>query len=302
MTLVGRTLGKYRLVERVGSGALADVYRGLQIGLERTVVVKVLPPALAADAVFRARFRRSGLATARLSHPNVITIFDSGEEGGVPYTVMEELRPASLEDTLEHEGALPWTQVLKVGHDVAKALVYAHGRGVCHGSLSPACVKFDQRQNAILTDFARADDGASEAADVLALAGILHAALTGQLEAHPAKRAAWREETPAELAAFVDGALASGHATARDFLARLKDVELRLRARHVSRAMAALPPAVLEDDPPMPLCESSDSLGFLESLSSIISDDGQRGDVVRAFSWAAPVFLITLCGALMLFH
>lgn len=302
MTLVGRTFGKYRLVERLGSGAFSDVYRGLQIGLERPVVVKVLPGVLAADDSLRARFRRSGLTTARLSHPNIVTIFDSGEEDGTPYTVMEHLEPETLEDRIDRRGALPWPEVLKLAHDLTKALTYAHGRGVCHGDLTPASVKFDQRSNAIVTDFARAAHEGSVFADIAALGGLMHAALTGQLEALDGKRAAWSPETPPELAHLADSALASGYADARTLFAELKDVELRLRARHVSRALAALPAPVIEDDPPAPVCDSSGSLGFLESITSILSDDGERQQVARAFSWAAPVFLLTLCCALMLVH
>lgn len=278
MTLVGRTFGKYRLVERLGSGAFSDVYRGLQIGLERAVVVKILPPALAADAELRERFRRSGLTTARLSHPNIVTIFDSGEQDGVPYTVMEQLS----QETLEDRGPLPWTDGLKVAHDLTKALVYAHDRGICHGDLTPASVKFDQRNNALITDFARAAGDRSPADDLAALGALLEEAVA---------------DAPPELAGLIKGV--SGFADARSLYAELKNVELRLRARHVSRALAALP-APVEDEPPMPVSDSADSLGFLESLSTILSDDSGRRDVARVFGWAAPVFLLTLCCALLL--
>lgn len=303
MSLLGRVLGKYRLVERLGSGALADVYRGLQLGLERTVVVKVLPAALASDATVRARFKRAGLTTARLSHPNIITVFDCNEDAGIPYTVMEALRPESLEDRIVSTGPLAWPTALKLATDVTRALVYAHGRGVCHGGLEASSVKFDQRSNAILTDFAGALDVelATSARDLTALGGVLHAALTGALETHSGKAAPYPDTTPVELAALVETLMAGGCTDARALFEKLKEIELRLRARQISRALPAPPPPV-PAAPSEPVFCSSDSLSFLSSISRVMSDGDERRDVFRAFSWATPVFLLTLCGALLVFH
>lgn len=307
MSLIGRVLGKYRLVERLRPGALADVYRGIQIGLEREVAVKVLPAALASDHTMRERFRRASQVTARLSHPNIITIFDSGEQDGVPFTVMEHLRSETLEDRLENEGPLPAERVLKLAQDLLKALAYAHEHGVVHRGLSAACVKFDLRQNAIVTDFARVEETRGTAEDDLEAVGrILQAALAGVSAPGPDKPTPIPAEVPAEVTGFVEHALFTGperFTSARAMLERLKKIELTVRARRISRAIEALPlPSLDAEELPPPCVQSSDSFSLLASLTSLISHDEDRRAMARAFSWATPVFVATLCGVCFLLY
>jgi serine/threonine protein kinase len=152
-SLIGRVIGKYKVTERIGSDGLLEVYRGIQVGLDREVAIRVLPPALASDREAVMRFRRESQATARLSHPNIITIYDSGEEVDHHYCVMECLNSNSLEDILAEQAPLPVPRVLKIGHDILKALAYIHGRDVIHCDLRPANIHFDQRNNAIVTHF-----------------------------------------------------------------------------------------------------------------------------------------------------
>ena len=158
MDLVGKVLGKYRIVEKIGSGAMADVYKGLQIGLEREVAIKVLPPAYAKDLDRLKRFRRESQATAKLSHPNIITIYDSGEQQGFYYYVMEYLQAESLEAMLAGGRPLDLKQGLKIGKDVLKALVYTHDKSIIHRDLKPGNIRFDLRGNAIVTNFGLVKD------------------------------------------------------------------------------------------------------------------------------------------------
>lgn len=157
-SLIGKQLGKYKIIERLGSGGMADVYKGVQVGLEREVAIKVLPPAFAQDREMVKRFRRESQATAKLSHPNIITIYDSGEQEGYYYYVMEYLKADSLEDVLEKEGKLPIARVIKVAQDIIKALVYTHEKDIIHRDLKPGNIKFDLRENAIVTDFGLVKD------------------------------------------------------------------------------------------------------------------------------------------------
>src|SRR5437870_12686772 len=117
---------------------MADVYKGVQVGLEREVAIKVLPPAFAADREMVKRFRRESQATAKLSHPNIITVYDSGEQDGYFYYVMEYLKTDSLEELLEKEGKLQIGKAIKVAQDVIKALVYIHEKELVHRDLRPA--------------------------------------------------------------------------------------------------------------------------------------------------------------------
>ena len=158
LDLVGKVLGKYRIVEKIGSGGMANVYKGLQVGLEREVAIKVLPPAYAKDLDRLKRFRRESQATAKLSHPNIITIYDSGEQDGFYYYVMEYLKAESLETIIKDEGKLALKQALKIAKDVLKALVYTHDKSIIHRDLKPGNIRFDLRGNAIVTDFGLVKD------------------------------------------------------------------------------------------------------------------------------------------------
>ncbi len=156
--LVGQVLGKYRIVEKIGSGGMADVFKGLQVGLEREVAIKVLPPTYAKDLDRLKRFRRESQATAKLSHPNIITIYDSGEQDGYYFYVMEYLKDESLATLIKREGPLDLKQGLKIGKDVLKALVYTHDKSIIHRDLKPDNIRFDLRGNAIVTDFGLVKD------------------------------------------------------------------------------------------------------------------------------------------------
>ena len=156
--MIGTLLGKYRIVEKIGSGGMADVYKGLQVGLEREVAIKVLPPAYAKDVQMVKRFKRESQATAKLSHPNIVTIYDSGEQDGCFYYVMEYLKADALDDILAKEKVLPLKQGLKISKDILKALVYTHDKQIIHRDLKPSNIKFDLRGNAIVTDFGLVKD------------------------------------------------------------------------------------------------------------------------------------------------
>lgn len=172
--LIGQVLGKYKITEKIGSGRLADVYKGIQVGLEREVAVKVLPPEKSKDPTLVQRFRKESQATAKLSHPNIITIYDSGEQDGNYFYVMEYLAPESLQDKLEAGGVGDLKDALKISVDVLKALVYCHDKGVVHQDLKPASIKFDLRGNAIVTDFGlEKDQNDRSTADLAAAAAYL---------------------------------------------------------------------------------------------------------------------------------
>lgn len=156
--LIGQVLGKYKIKEKIGSGELADVYKGIQVGLEREVAVKVLPQEKGKDPEMVKRFRRESQATAKLSHPNIITIYDSGEQDGFYFYVMEYLAPDSLAMRLKADGVPEMKDALKIAIDVLKALVYVHDKGILHRDLNPHNVKFDLRGNAIVTDFGLGKD------------------------------------------------------------------------------------------------------------------------------------------------
>ncbi|MDX6206170.1 MAG: eukaryotic-like serine/threonine-protein kinase, partial [Frankiales bacterium] len=137
-TLLGRVLdGRYRIQERIARGGMATVYRALDLRLDRPVAVKVMHPTLAEDADFVSRFTREAKSAARLSHPNVVAVFDQGSDGGVVFLVMEYIDGATLRDLLRERGRLSARQSLDVMAPVLAALEAAHGAGIVHRDIKP---------------------------------------------------------------------------------------------------------------------------------------------------------------------
>ncbi|MEP7345966.1 MAG: serine/threonine-protein kinase [Gemmatimonadaceae bacterium] len=149
---LGRTLGKYRVDEVIGSGGFAWVYRGYDPELEIPVAIKVLKPQFAGDPAFEERFRREASTAAKLRHPNIVKIYSVGKDGDAVYFVMDYL-PTGLADKLEKTAALPEEFVIRVGMDVARALGFAHREGVIHRDIKVDNIMFDVHGNAVVADF-----------------------------------------------------------------------------------------------------------------------------------------------------
>jgi len=151
---VGRVLGgRYRLVAPVGTGASARVYVAHDVTLKRKVAVKVLHAALADDETFLRRFRAEAEQAAGLTHPNVMRVFDWGESGDGPFLVLEHLAGGSLRDMLDEGTRLSASQALLVGLEAARALDYAHRRGLVHRDIKPANLLFDEEGRVCIADF-----------------------------------------------------------------------------------------------------------------------------------------------------
>ncbi len=151
---VGRVLGgRYRLVAPVGTGGSAHVYVADDTTLRRRVAVKVLQPALALDQAFLRRFRAEAQAAAALNHPNIMRVFDWGEDDEGPFLVLEFLGGGSLRDMLDSGHRLSIAQAVLVGLEAARALDYAHRRGLVHRDMKPANVCFDEEGRTAVADF-----------------------------------------------------------------------------------------------------------------------------------------------------
>ncbi|HTJ75973.1 MAG TPA: PASTA domain-containing protein [Acidimicrobiales bacterium] len=151
---LGRVLGgRYRLLAPIGTGASAHVFLAEDVRLRRRVAVKILHPALADDEAFLRRFRAEARAAAALNHPHVMAVFDWGEEADGPYLVSEYLGGGSLRAVLDRGRRLSQSQALMVGLEAAKALAYAHGRGLVHRDIKPANLLFDEDGRLRIADF-----------------------------------------------------------------------------------------------------------------------------------------------------
>ncbi|MGB7052594.1 MAG: protein kinase, partial [Acidimicrobiales bacterium] len=151
---IGRVLGdRYRLITALGTGASAHVYLAEDVSLHRRVAIKVLHPALAADAAFLKRFRAEARAVAALNHPNILQVYDWGEEDGEPYLVLEFLAGGSLRQIFDTGVLLSQAQAVQVGIEAAAGLDYAHRRGLIHRDIKPANLLFDADGRLRIADF-----------------------------------------------------------------------------------------------------------------------------------------------------
>jgi len=149
-----RMLGRYRILEEVGRGATALVYRAYDPQLDRFLAIKVLRDRLARDEDYRDSFIHEARLAAQLTHPNIVTIFDVGITDGKPYIAMELLEGATLEQILKSRGKLPIKSTLAITNQLASALVYAHKQGVVHRDIKPGNILIlKDKKTTKLTDF-----------------------------------------------------------------------------------------------------------------------------------------------------
>ena len=153
-SLVGRVLdGRYRVLSHIADGGMATVYLALDTRLDREVALKVMRPGLAADETFVSRFRREARSAARLSHPNVVAVFDQGEDGGNMFLAMEYVPGLTLREVMEAEGPLTPRAALDIMDSVLQALASAHRAGIIHRDVKPENVILREDGTVKVADF-----------------------------------------------------------------------------------------------------------------------------------------------------
>ena len=145
--------GRYEFVRFVARGGMSSVYLARDIRLDRPVAVKVLFAGLADNPSFVERFRREALAAARLNHPRIVRVYDSGQDSGTYFIVMEYIEGQTLSKVLKQEGALTVPTALRIGEDVAEALADAHKQNVIHRDVKPGNIMFTPSSGLKVTDF-----------------------------------------------------------------------------------------------------------------------------------------------------
>ena len=152
--LVGHLVdGRYHITHRLARGGMATVYAAVDTRLTRTVALKVMHIGLGDDAEFARKFDREARAAARLSHPNVVSVFDQGTDAGRPYIVMEYVEGYTLRDVLNAEAPVPPQRALELIEPVLSALVCAHDAGLVHRDIKPENVLISQRGQIKVADF-----------------------------------------------------------------------------------------------------------------------------------------------------
>jgi hypothetical protein len=144
---------RYELLEVVGTGGMSTVYRALDTLLERNVALKLLHPHYGDDAEYVERFRREARSVAQLSHPNIVTVIDRGEDDGQQYIVFEYIDGESVKQLVDRTGPLPARRVIELGLQMADALAFAHQHGLVHRDVKPQNVLVTEDGEAKVTDF-----------------------------------------------------------------------------------------------------------------------------------------------------
>jgi tRNA A-37 threonylcarbamoyl transferase component Bud32 len=151
-TWTGQTIGGYEVAEKIGQGGMATVYRAYQTQLERWVAIKIMHTTGTSDKEFLDRFRREARAIAALRHPNILTIYDYGEEQGIAYIVMEYVAGGTLKEKLAKQ-PMGWPDVATLMIPVGRALAYAHSEGIVHRDVKPANILLARPDWPVLADF-----------------------------------------------------------------------------------------------------------------------------------------------------
>ena len=152
--MVGEVIaGRYRLDELVGTGGMSSVYRAVDAVLERPVALKLLHAQYLTDDAHVERFRREARAVAQLSHPNIVTVIDRGEDDGRQYIVFEYVDGENLKEVIGREGALSVEDAIDVAVAVGRGLAFAHHHGLVHRDVKPQNVLMNGDGRPKVTDF-----------------------------------------------------------------------------------------------------------------------------------------------------
>ncbi|MBN1978860.1 MAG: protein kinase [Anaerolineae bacterium] len=148
----GENVGAYRIVEKLGQGGMATVYKAYHPALDRYVAIKVMHPAFMEDPNFLARFQREARIVAKLDHPHIIPIYDFAEHNGNPYLVIRFIEGETLKARIERDPLEP-EKIKRIAQAVGEALTYAHGQGVLHRDIKPSNILLTPEGGVYLTDF-----------------------------------------------------------------------------------------------------------------------------------------------------
>ena len=145
--------GRYELIDPIAAGGMAQVWRGRDQSLNRPVAIKILHSHLATDQAFITRFRREAMASARLSHPSIVAIYDTLAQQGIEAIVMELVDGRTLRSVLDEVGVLPPADVIDIGVQISDALDVAHSAGIVHRDIKPANIMVANDRRIMVTDF-----------------------------------------------------------------------------------------------------------------------------------------------------
>ena len=313
----GTRLGPYEIESLIGAGGMGEVYRAHDSRLDRTVAIKVLPASFSADRDRLQRFAQEARAAAALNHPNILSIFDIGEEQGAPYVVSELLEGETLRERLRN-GALPVRRVIDYAVQVAKGLAAAHEKGIVHRDLKPENLFLTSDGRVKILDFGLAKLTRPEAPDRSGDAPTIQVATeTGmvmgtagymspeQVRGKPADHRSDIFAFGAILYEMISGKRAfHGESAADTMSAILKEEapELSETARNVPPGLERIVRHCLEKHPAQRFQSAGDLAFDLEALTEISSStkSGAQAAVQQAASSSSRRSLVMGAGAIVL--
>jgi serine/threonine-protein kinase len=236
-------IGKYRVVAKIGEGAMGEVYKAHDPLLNRYVALKTISPALAADPQFRERFQREAQSAAQLNHPNIITVFDFGEEAGLTYMAMEFLEGVDLREAIRARMLGHLGRKIEVMEQLCEGVGFAHARGVVHRDLKPGNVHIQPSGHIKVLDFGLARLGGSDMTKTGTVMGTPHYMSPEQVRGQKADARSDVFSLGAIFYELLTGARAFEGRAMHEVLQRIRDhdpVPLRRRAPATPAALAAL--------------------------------------------------------------
>ncbi len=278
---------RYRIVRRIGSGGMADVYCAEDSHLGREVALKVLHRRFAQDQEFVERFRREAKAAAGLAHPNVVGVFDRGEHEGTYYIAMEYLTGRTLKDILASEAPLSQQRTIDLGVQILHAAGFAHRHGVIHRDFKPHNVIVDEQGHAKVTDFGIARAGASEMTETGSIMGTAHYLSPEQAQGHAVTAASDLYSIGVMLYEMLTGRLLfEGDSAVAIALKHLSEPPPPISALRpdVHPALEAVVMAALAKDPAQRWQTAEDFAEGLEAARSQVEAGANGGQSTAAFA------------------
>ncbi len=314
----GRTLGHYRLLERIGAGGMGEVWRARDERLERDVALKVLLPGTIADEAARKRFRREALALSKLSHPGIATIFDFDSEDGHDFLVMEYVGGTTI-GARRGEGPHPEPEVVRLGLQLAEGLAAAHAEGIVHRDLKPANVRLTADGRLKILDFGLAHlarpagVGADAAAPTQSVSMTEPGALVGTF-GYMAPEQVRGEKADARVDLWAAGLVLYELATGRTAYAHTETAPLlyailnesvvlpRKANPHLSGALEAIILKCVEKEPAKRYGTARELVADLQRLQGGLSVAAERARThtqrLRALAAVGPIAALLVLGAL----